>query len=77
MSDARPHLPARRPLAVLTLVVGPFSLVLASGCTPVTVDMKTLTPSEEPHTTVVYSGRRQGEARFADYAGIDGSILDE
>lgn len=47
------------------------------GCTTVAVDMRTQTSDDAAHTTIVYSGARGGDARFADYGAIEGSILDD
>lgn len=55
-----------------------LALALASvGCTTVAVDMRAQTSAEEAHTTIVYSGARGDDARFADYSAIEGSILDD
>jgi len=61
------------------LVLRLLALVLSSapGCTTVAVDMRAQTSADEAHTTIVYSGTRGEDDRFADYGAIEGSILDE
>lgn len=49
----------------------------AMGCTKVTIDMRSQTSGDAAHTTIVYSGARGGDTRFADYGAIEGSILDD